>query len=272
MKRIGYSVLTVLAFATIAGSANLASATPTPNGAVITTRIFNDCPGSSISTNNAYPGVIGIADGGSGCGGFANRHAWSFSADGGATPIAFVNGDKFSYCATLNISGSGAEGGLRLSPWWSPDVDGNFNCRTTDGEVACFGGRLPFYSFTGTYGLRYLPGTPITLMIDYDPHQVSFLDPATIVYTVTYGANTYTSGPLAFDHANPAEDPPHGVWGILSPARVGGHLQIFLPKDANNDPTFGPFGVEATWSNICFDAGPTPANNTTWGKIKANYR
>ncbi|MEP7029255.1 MAG: hypothetical protein ABI960_11725, partial [Candidatus Eisenbacteria bacterium] len=145
------------------------------------------------------------------------------------------------------------------------DVDGRFNCRTTDGEIACFGGRLPFFSFTGSYGLHYVKGTPITLQIDYDPHSVSFVDPATITYTVTYGG-TFSSGPIAFDHGNPAEDPPHGVWGILTPSNVGGYVQIFWGQDGHTS------AVNAEWSNICYDAGPTPANGTTWGKIKANYR
>jgi len=266
MKRIGYSALTALALATLAVSANLASATPIANGAVITTRIYNDCPSSTISTINSFPGTVAINDDSLDCFGFANRHAWSLSSDGGATPIAFDNRDMFTYCATVVISGTTqGEAGLRLSPWWSPDNDGSFNVRTGDGEIACFGGRLPFYSFTGTYGLRYLKGTPIYLQIDYNPHNVSFLDPATIVYTVRYNSVTYSSGPLAFDHGNPSEDPPHGVWGILTPARAGGHMQALLTPAVKSN-------LRVDWLNICYDAGPTPANSTTWGKIKANYR
>ena len=33
------------------------------------------------------------------------------------------------------------------------------------GEIACFGGRLPFYSFTAAYGLHYVPGTAIWMQI-----------------------------------------------------------------------------------------------------------
>ena len=57
------------------------------------------------------------------------------------------------FSADVTLSGTGdGEAGLQISPWWSPNVDGRFNVRTPDGEVACFGGRLPFYSFTGDQG------------------------------------------------------------------------------------------------------------------------
>jgi hypothetical protein len=264
MKRIGYSLL---ALAAVAVTANLAAATTAPNGAVIVTRIYNDCPSSILSTTNAYPGLIDIHDSNLQCVGFANRHAWSFSADGGATAEEFKNRDAFSFAATVVLGGSGnGESGLRLSPWWSPDNDGSFNIRTPDGEIACFGGRLPFYSFTASQGITYAKGTPIRLSIDYNPHDVSAIDPATIIYTVQIGANSYSSGPLAFDHGNPSEDPPHGVWGILNTARAGGHLQALLGGIGN------PVDVDATWTDITFEAGPTPAAKSTWGKLKADYR
>jgi len=68
----------------------------------------------------------------------------------------------------LGISSFGTgngEIGLRLSPWWSPDVDGVFMLNTASGEIACFGGRLPFYSFTGNHGQTYVKGTSVTLSI-----------------------------------------------------------------------------------------------------------
>lgn len=266
MKRIGYSVLSAAALATIAFTANVASATTAPNGAVITARIYNDCPSSTLVLTNSYPALIKIDDSNLGCFGFANRHAWSFSSDGGATSQKFRNRDQFSFGATVQIDGSSnGESGLRLSPWFSPDNDGSFNIRTPDGEIACFGGRLPFYSFTGSHGISYVKGTPIGLQIDYMPNDVSATNPGTIVYTVRQGVNTYVSPPLAFDHANPAEDPPYGVWGILNDARAGGHIQALLGNG-------NQVGLAATWTNIFFEAGPTPATTASWGKIKANYR
>src|SRR6187549_3512737 len=76
MKRIGYSLLAVLAFAVPA------SATVAPNGAHIVERVYNDCPSSILFTTNAYPALIQFNDTNLSCFGFANRHVWSFSADG----------------------------------------------------------------------------------------------------------------------------------------------------------------------------------------------
>jgi len=268
MKRIRYYVAAAFALACFASAAQLASATPAVNGAVIVTRVFNDCPSSTITTTNAYPGLINITDSNNDCFGFANRNAWSFSSDGGATATEFANNDQWSFCATVLLEGSGGgEGGLRLSPWWAENVDGTFECRTTDGEVAVFGGRLPFYRFTDADkgGVVYVKGTPITLRMDYKPNGLSAASPATIVYSLTYGPNSYSSGPLAFDQGNPAEDPPHGLWGCLSPARSGGYTQDYVGAGT-------PVTFSGTFTNICYDAGPTPTTPTTWGKIKGQYR
>src|SRR5262245_36279228 len=142
--------------------AHVSAGGPPVNGALIKTRIFNDCPTSTVTTLNGYPSIITIGDADLSCFGFANLHNWRFSSDGGLTEAVFNNDASFKFSATLVITGSGqAEAGLQVSPWWSHDVDGRLNVRSTDGEIACFGGRLPFYSFTASAGLRYMMGTPI---------------------------------------------------------------------------------------------------------------
>jgi len=261
-------------YRTLAGAAMVAIAlaglapqsgavSPIPNSAVIHTRIFNDCPSSTITTVNNYPSSIIIDDALNCVTGFANLHNWRFSGNG-VDPLVFNNGDGFRYCADLLITGTGhGEAGLQLCPWWTQDVDGRLNVRTTDGEVACFGGRLPFYSFTAQHGIHYVKGNPIHLEIKYDPNSLSQADPGTIEYTVTYQAQTYQSGPLAFDQGNPAEN--HGTWGILNDARVGGHTQPFIQANPSN--------LRAAWSNICYeDLGTVPVEPKTWGGIKATYR
>jgi len=243
-----------------------AFATPIPNGAVIKTRIFNDCPGSVLTTTNMYPALISIDDTNMGCVGFANLHNWRFSEDGGATAAVFNNGDAFRFCASLVISGTGqAEAGLQVSPWWSQDVDGRLNVRTTDGEVACFGGRLPFYSFTGQHGVVYVKGTPIYLEITYRPNGLSMASPATIEYKVIYNSMTYLSGPLNFDMGNP-NDPPHGLWGMLDDARVGGHHQFFVGQS-------GPAGnATATWREICYEPlDVVGVEEKSWSAVKHLY-
>jgi hypothetical protein len=261
MKRFGYLPL-LMVFA-----AAPALATPLPNSAVIHTRVFNDCPISILNTFNAFPGSIVIDDQNTAppfCAGFANLHTWRFSTDG-VNAIPFQNGDTFQYSATLVLNGGG-EGGLNMSPWFSPDADGLFNVRTTDGEIACFGGRMPFFSFTGAFGLTYVNNTPIQLGISYIPNARTSVSPAQVVYSLRYASINYTSGLLNFDEGNTSEDPPHGLWGALNPWYAGGHVKMFVQ-------TIGqPHGITATWSDIQYLTGPTPAVPTSWGRIKAMNR
>ena len=137
MKRIGYHILAALACLTFAAAAY---ATPIPNSAVVHERVFNDCPITTLTVLNNYPANITIDDQNAVapfCSGFANLHTWRFSTDG-VNPIQFQNGDAFEYSAVVVLNGIG-EGGMSLAPWWSPDPDGLFNVRTTDGEIAAAG-------------------------------------------------------------------------------------------------------------------------------------
>ncbi|HXS82211.1 MAG TPA: hypothetical protein VN896_05775 [Methylomirabilota bacterium] len=244
-----------------------AFATPLPNSAVVHTRVFNDCPVSVLNVNNLFPGLIQIDDQNvvpPFCAGFANLHTWRFSTNG-VDPIQFLNGDTFEYSATLTLNGVG-EGGLSLAPWWSPDPDGLFNVRTTDGEIACFGGRLPFFSFTGAFGLHYVNNTQIQLGISYLPNGLSSVSPAAVVYNLRYAGTNYTSGLLNFDQGNPAEDPPHGQWGALTPWYAGGHMKMFVQLIGQ------PHGITGTWNDIQYTSGPTPTTKSSWGQIKKLYR
>jgi hypothetical protein len=219
----------------------------TIDSAVINTRIFNDDPGSTLNTVNSYPGLVSISDTPTGVG-FANLHNFQLAV--GGTAYSFGNNEAFLFSADLTISGAGnGEAGLLLSPWWSPNIDGRFNFRTTDGEIAAFGGRLPFYSFTASQGVTYTKGDTVRVGLDYYPNSLSPGDPATITYNLTIGANFYTSGPLAFDEGNPAEG--YGSWGHLDNARLGGYLQVFTGMSgAGNELT-------AQWENISIIPEPS---------------
>lgn len=263
-RLVGVAALLAAAVLTAA----VAHATPNVNSAVLIPRIFNDDPFSTLTQVDNYPASIIFDDVKTpGALGFANRHAWRFSVDD-ANAVDFANGDNFRFCAELLITGGGeCEAGLQITPWWSLNVDGTFNVRTTDGEIACFGGRMPFYSFTGSHGITYTKGNPITLEVIYQANSNSSLDPATIEYKVVYLGNPYSSGPIAFDEGNPAEDPPHGVWGMLSPAHVGGHVQYFV----GGSPDGG--NARAEWSDICFEnLDPVPVQQSTWSRIKSLVR
>jgi hypothetical protein len=265
MRRISFFVAgLVLAIATVA------AATPAINSAVVITRVWNDCPGSTLSFINNYPALISIDDQNVGCIGYANLHAWRFSTDG-AIPAEFANGDAFRFGADLLISGTGdGEAGLQITPWWSMLVDGRFNVRSTDGEIACFGGRLPFFTFSNPgfagFDLHYQKGLPIHLEMIYLPNGLSSANPATVEYKLVYQGIPYTSGPRPYDEGNPAEDPPHGVWGMLTPAQVGGHMQFFVGQS-------GPTGaLHVEWSNILFEPLTIAITPATWGGVKSLFR
>jgi hypothetical protein len=202
-----------------------AIASPAIDSAVIKTRIWNDNPTSIVTTSNSYPSSLTIKDEQIVGQGWANLHNFRLSADGGSTPASFANADDFGFAADVTLTGTGnSEGGLMVAPWWSLDADGKFMVNTDGGEIAAFGGRLPFYSFSNApHSLRYSKGNTIRMGVVYHPNSLSLLDPATIEYLVTMAGTTYSSGPRAFDQGNPAEG--HGEWGMLTPAQVGGYFQ-----------------------------------------------
>lgn len=241
-------------------------ATTDPGGAVIIPRVFNDSFASVLTTTNNYPTQININDVAAGPLGWANLHVWRFSDDM-TNPFEFMNTDGFRFAADVTISGDGsAEAGLQISPWWSPLVDGRFNVRSTDGEVACFGGRLPFYSFTANHGVAYTLGETVHLEMIYRPNsEMNESNPATIEYVY----ESYSSGPLPFDEGNPAEADPHGLWGILTPATAGGHFQFFDMATSGEGTT-----MTVDWANIVFEdlGSVVPAEEATWGSVKALFR
>lgn len=273
MRRMSYHTMTfaIVLLLVGGGASGLALASPTINDVIFDLRVFNDCPFSTVTTSNTYPVEVWIEDSDllNSCpnANFANLHDWTLSSDGGATQAVFSNSNNFKLGAWLTISGpANGEAGLRVSPWWSKLVDGNFNVRVPDGEIACFGGRLPFYSFTANHGINYVKGDAIYLEVIYVSNSNTMANPATIQYNVTYNAVNYTSGALPFDEGNPLEDPPYGLWGMLNDARVGGYLKAFVANPAGD-------AVKATWRDINYmDLTPVPTVESSWGKLKSTYR
>jgi hypothetical protein len=257
MSRASIPATAAFVLTTLALSATLATAdprtcpgsTPSPNGAYLVLRVFNDCPSSTVVSTNHYPALVSITDADNDCFGFANLHGWNFSTDGGVTPALFENCSAFRYSADVTLSGTGGgEGGLRISPWWNAPlyaVDGRFMLNASSGEIACFGARLPFYSFTGAHGLRYVKGTVAHMEIVYQPNDLSSSNPATITYNLTYKDTLFTSGPLALDEGNVAEAPDHGAWGLLNASGVGGYVQCLVGAGTAVDLT-------GAWANIQF--------------------
>lgn len=268
MKKMSkLSILFAAALLLVAFAGN-ALATVDPSDAVVMERVWNDSFASILTVDNSFPSYISINDECAGPLGWANLHLWRFSSDG-MTAQEFSNTDAFAFSAELTLNGTGdGEAGLQIAPWWS-QADGRFNVRTPDGEVAVFGGRLPFFSFTGSYGVTYVKGTTVTLSMIYTPNnEMNEFSPATIEYIYNDGS-IYSSGPLPFDEGNPAEDPPHGTWGILSPAYVGGHMQFNNMVGAGEGANFN-----VMWGSISFDdLGTVVATDMeTWDGVKALFR
>ncbi|MBK7188836.1 MAG: hypothetical protein IPH86_09225 [bacterium] len=138
-----------------------------PSTAVVIPRVFNDTPFSVLNVANGFPGLIQFDDTSAMPAGWANLHTWRFSQNG-VSAMDFMNQDAFAFSADVTISGANGEAGLQITPWWS-QADGRFNIRTPDGEVAVFGGRLPFYSFTANHGKVYVAGTTVRLTMIYTP-------------------------------------------------------------------------------------------------------
>ena len=103
MKRLMCVVLCVSLGMVLCGTA---IASPAIDSAVIKTRIFNDNPGSTVTTTNSYPSSITIKDEWVESGGWANLHNFRLSADGEVTPATFANGDAFSFAADVTLTGT----------------------------------------------------------------------------------------------------------------------------------------------------------------------
>jgi len=258
MKRLS------LLFAALAFTAVAVTAAPAVSDVVFHLNVWEDCLFHTVTPVNNYPTLVSIEDDWTCTSGYADLHNWHLSEDG-ATGAVFNNGDGFRLKAQLTISGTGnAEAGLMVAPWWAQNTDGRFQVRSTNGEIACFGGRLPFYSFTATDGVTYTKGDPVVLEVVYLPNGLSETNPATITYNLSYDGSDYSSGPLAFDEGNPSE--PYGTWGMLDDARVGGIMQVLLGGAAGQ--------VLAEWGDIEFEdlGGPSATENDTWGGVKSLFR
>lgn len=246
-------------------------ASPNITSAVLHPRIWNDCANSILTSGNTYTrnapsnepyiggdGTIFFDDSNFCDGGWANRHMWRYSVDGMADAV-FNNDDAFAISADVTITGpANTEAAMEVAPWWSHDVGGGLTVITWNGEIAAFGGRLPFYSFTVEHGITYTKGETVNLAIQYVPRSLTEEDPGIVKYTVIQNAIEYTSGWLAFDMGNPDEDPPYGLWGILNDARLGGYC---LPQCVGECTDWS----RTQWDNIRYYPVPEPATLALFG-------
>lgn len=283
MKRISYSSLAFLAAMTLA---SVAGATPNPNGVQFKLHYLPpwdtlvQCPVSIPTTENNYPFSIAIQDSFMPCASWMNQSLWHFSEDGGATAARLHSADNFKFSTELVVDGTTAAGGeayININPWWV-EFDGRINVKAGmgGGEIAAFGGFMPFVTWTNAAdpsniwasSLSYVKGTVITLGIEYigGPTGPSIAFPGRVKYYLNYGGTDYNTGyfPLSvgdtdqFDSVHNAPD---------CYVYAGGGIGVI-----GDSPNFDT-KMKATWSNIQFtNLQSTPTKSSTWGAMKALYR
>lgn len=209
------------------------------NSAIIQERFFDDFPTSTLSSTNNFPTLVNFTESNYGSGGFANRHNAVYSADSGVTPYTLTQSDGFDIQFDANLDAGSLsprkEGGIRFDS--GVTGDGLF-ILTSDGEVAAFGGALPFYSF-GTSA--YTAGTTATMRIIYRPDNDT--DPLDgDASTIEYFFNGVSSGQLDFSNLEN---------GWASGTTISNYLQV--QPDTGNP---GDFAI-ASYSNITI-AVPEP--------------
>ncbi len=181
MNRIAVLVLAV------AGTASTAVALPAFNGLFGEARVFNDFATSNLTVNGtAYPtpGTFSapLPSGAQQlvirdqfpfptAGNFANKHRAALSADGGASAYGFQRSDGFDLSVDFRIDtpfpNVRKEGSIEIrNPRFSIDpnfIDEGRILVASDGEVAVFGGAMPFIGF----GSVYTAGTTANIRFIY---------------------------------------------------------------------------------------------------------
>lgn len=145
------------------------------NGFQVNTRVFNDFGGTTLMVNGVgeptpgLPATYGVAGSGSmrfqeefqqfQQGNFANKHVSYLSTDGGATALGLSQGQSWSIDLDISITAPGTgprkEAGIRVE---NPRpglgyTDEGLVLVASDGEVAVFGGVMPFTGFGSIYTL-----------------------------------------------------------------------------------------------------------------------
>ncbi|MGQ0629090.1 MAG: hypothetical protein ACT4PL_13455 [Phycisphaerales bacterium] len=271
MNKICLSAMAVFA---LAGSA--VGQISSINGYSMVMRNFNDLPGSVLTVDGAPVGAGAFARPGLGQltiaeqfalgepGGFANRHLAHFSNDGGATPYSFQNNESFRIDTTINVTAgsnnpSAKEAGFTVfnrrtiiegnmeSPNFGMPVtftDEGFMLVKTNGgvngggEIALFGGALPFFSFN-SIGVSYVPGTTASISFTYfAPGEIG----AAAAYEATF--NGFSTGVKFFDNS-----------ADLSGNGLGGGSNIGVRAQNSRFPIIADFAI-TTYGGVSII--PTP--------------
>lgn len=189
--------LAIAGIAAAAGFAFASSDISATNAWKVEERIFNDFPTTTLTTTNTFPSTLefneqfpaGVV------GNFANKHVGWLSNDGGASRLGMTGSQSWtmSFDITMNAA-SGVprkEAGIEVH---NPRpalgyVDEGQLLIASDGEVAIFGGVMPFTGMGSVYTLGttahvtwqyFAPGTADPTLAAY---QLTFSDAVTGVHS-----------------------------------------------------------------------------------------
>jgi len=189
------------------------------NGFHSNPRVFNDFPSSTLTIVNpgTNPDTGSIDDRNFAAASGANRHDILASRDGGASNAALFTGNGFTITTTLTLSDNSVtprkEAGIRING--GPTGDALFIINSDAGEIVAFGGGAPFHSF-GSGATGYVPGTPITMSMRYDPPGIVNPTKGQITYSVNYptrGLNTSFTGLFDNVEGGPGNGYNFGIYG-----------------------------------------------------------
>jgi hypothetical protein len=203
----------------------------TINSAVLTPRQYNDVPGATLTVVSDYPTLISFEEQNvSKPTGFANRDAWHFSNNSGASPYLFNNHDSFTITMTVTLTGNPIsprkEAGIVFN---NPLNDGGEFIVNTDGhEFVAFGGFLPFYAFPRNFNSGDTVTMGLTVFQDSNGKNA-------IIYFAQTATTCLQSPPLEFDNLEQ---------GVIDGTSIGGYFQIV------NSPTIATNNGKAVFENI----------------------
>jgi hypothetical protein len=206
------------------------------NSDIVSTRVYNDVPGATLTTVNNYPALVSFTEQNvSAPTGYANRDVWHFSSDSGGTAYQFQNSDYFSMSMNLTLTGDPTstlrkEAGFVFN---NPANDGGEFILDTDAhEIVAFGGFLPFYAFPSTFN----SGNTVTMGIAYEN--------VGGVNSIMYSANGVDSPWLAFSNTE---------LGVINGTSIGGYFQI------QQDPNVPSNSGSAVFGGISVSSIPEPS-------------
>jgi len=212
------------------------------NSVFLSPRVFNDVPGATFNSINAYPSFVAFSESGvSQATGFANRDLWQFSSTG-TNAYQIQNGQYFTASMNLSLTGNPItprkEAGFLFSTVNDGDIQ--FIVDSDAHEVVQFGG-ISFYSFNVSNGITYNSGQTINLGITYfqDPNNKNALQ---------FWANGVPSPVFEFGPSVGS-----GALDIGNGSTLGGYFQIV--NDPNNSKNSG----DALFSGISISVVPEPS-------------